>query len=161
MIAALLANWKAVVEVVAALALAAVVAWFPRHEREIGRQQQVAVQAQLAAAQVVKNQEVQDRAKELTDQAVAQYKATLAAGPSSSAPHVRVCVPAASSAVVPAAAGAGPVDHGTAAGPAVVAQPGADIGPATDKRFADEDAQIEALQSYVRACQDAGICRRQ
>lgn len=151
-------SLKTYLELAAAAMLLAVVAWYPHHEREVGKQQLLAQQAAVNAATAVHNQEVEDRAKVLADQSVSQFKATLAAPPAADAPHVRMCQPAANAKLVQNDASAGPVDHAAVPGTAMVE--GRDIGPPTDQKFQQLDSQVKALQGYISACQQAGICKQ-
>jgi hypothetical protein len=113
---------------------------------------------ELADAQQKHALELVTMAKEASDQAVAQYKATVAA-PDTGAPVVRLCrqaVPSAST--VRPDAGAGPHPDDKAGQPSVVSGP--DIGRDIDERFRDDDALIIALQTYIATCQAQGFCAK-
>lgn len=86
---------------------------------------------------------------------VAALRAQLAAAPAAAAPHVRLCIPS-SAPHVPAVHSAGPPPPSPPAEPTVV--PGPDVGPVLDKRYADDDARVAALQSYIEACIASGRC---
>lgn len=139
--------------------------WYTYHERQVGEATIEAADQRAAAAQLVHNQEIETRAKTLTDAAVAAYKATVAAPPAGDAPHL-VCVsPAPDRGPVPAHAGASGGAHGAAAVSGdrppdheSSVERAVDIGPALDKLHQDADAQVTALQAYIRACQAARIC---
>ena len=144
--------------------------WYTGHERAVEHAKDLQKDAALAYAQVAHNEEVEARAKQLTDAAASTYRTELAAPPAADAPHVwvRECAaPAANS--VPADAGSRRHTAAAPDGPAAVASgpsddavvfadSGRDIGAAVDKMFADDDAEITALQAYVKACVAAGIC---
>lgn len=141
---------------------------FVRHERAIGAAAVQAADARAAQLQSVHAGEVEARATQLNTAALATFNAVVASAPAADAPAVLVCQPA------PAARDPVPGDAsprgGANASPAVSAdlapvdestvEHPVDIGPATDKLFEDTDAEITALQAYVKACQTAGICQK-
>jgi hypothetical protein len=148
----------------AILVLLTAFGWYTLHERQIGARNIEAADQRVVNAALIHNQEVETRAKTLTDAAVAQYKATLAAPPADDAPHL-LCDTTPDRGPVPQDASARGRDHGSAAVPVSRApdhessvEHAIDLGPALDKLHQDADAQVTALQTYIRACQAAGIC---
>ena len=148
-------------------ALLAGFGWYTYHERQIGEAQVEAADQRVAAAQLVHDEEIEIRAKTLTDAAVAAYKATVVAPPASDAPHLLCLSPAPDRGPVPTNAGnrslahaatdvpgAGPPDHESSVEHAI------DLGPALDKLHQDSDAEVTALQAYIRACQGASLCAK-
>lgn len=89
------------------------------------------------------------------NQQISVLKSQLAAAPAPDAPHIRLCIPTGTT-HVPAVHSAGSSPPGPANQPAVVQGP--DIGPVLDKRFADDDSRVRALQTYVTACIASGRC---
>lgn len=134
--------------------------WYTYHERGIQHTKDLAADAALANAQIVNNQKVEALAQVKANTAIDAYKAALAAAPAPDAPHVRLCPRAAAASPVPANGGPGPVAdekaNDASAGPS---DNGTDIGPPLDKLHEDGDAWVIALQAYVQACVDAGICK--
>jgi len=139
-------------------------ATFVMHERGIGRKQEAAAQQKLAAALIIHKQEVESRAQVLANQIAANLAAKYAAELADPI-HVRVCkyAPQPSSSL-PADGGTGHAADGPPEPRVPVAQgsegEGTDIGPLTQKHLRDADAQIEALQEYIRVCQKEGICQK-
>jgi hypothetical protein len=144
-------------------ALLAGFTWYTFHERAVGQAHIKAADRRVQQAALIHNQEVETRAKTLTDAAVAAYKATVAAPAAADAPHLLCVAPGPDH--VPAHAGdrprahaavdvsdTRPADHESSVEHAV------DIGPVLDKLHEDADAEVKALQAYVSACQAAGIC---
>lgn len=142
--------------------------YFVRHERSIGAAAVVAADARAASAQLVHDADVESKAKQLVAASTAIYNDTLRNGPAPDAPSVLVCQrPPTDSGPMP---GDASPRRGVHAGAAVstdlapvsestVEHP-IDIGPATDKQFQDADAEITALQAYIRACQTEGMCAK-
>ena len=83
------------VTLAAVIALALTVLWFRDHERAIQHAADVAADQRVEATQMIHNEEVEARAKVLTDNAVAAYKAEHAAPPAADAPSVVCTLPAA------------------------------------------------------------------
>lgn len=143
-------------------------AYLIHHERTIGAQRVQAADQKAAQAQEVHNAEIESRAKALVSGSALAYKAALSSPPASDAPTVLVCSqPATASDTVPGNASSRPLRHGEPAVPEPMAPVGeqtvehaVDIGPETDQRFHTADAQVTALQAYIRACQEAGICAK-
>lgn len=107
--------------------------------------------AELVQAQTVHKQEVEDRAKQLSKTQVDELKAQLEAKPAPDAPHL-VCLrnntrESSGGSVRQATAGRSSSSP-TEEQPKVV-QEAHDYGPDIDKRFADDDALIKALQERV------------
>ena len=139
----------------AAIFIALFFAW-GLHEREMGKTIAEQAAQRVAMAQVIHDTEVNARAHEIAQRQVQKYKAVLAARPSRHAPHVWVCNNHDGTAPVPAVPGTGSGDHAPPTQPAVVSR--LDIGPPIDHRLAVVDAEITALQAYIRGCQKAGRC---
>jgi hypothetical protein len=132
---------------------------FVSHERSIGEQKIEVADAALAAKQIELNTEKETHAQDVINTATEVYKNTLAAAPAPDAPHVFVCDRATApsgSAVRPGASAGSSVDAGTH----VPEESSVDIGPGLDTIGRDADAQVIALQSYIRACQAAGACKK-
>jgi hypothetical protein len=140
---------------------------YTHHERQVGRDQIEAANDKVARAQEIHNDEVEFAAKAHTDAALAIYRSTLASSPSVDAPHVWVRDYEGGACSVRGDAASGPV----ADGGAIVSTAGTpdhestveharDIGPSLDKLLEDADAQVVALQEYIHACQDEGVCTR-
>jgi hypothetical protein len=112
--------------------------------------------ARVVAAQVIHNEEVNQRAQSAIQAAEDRFR-TLYAIPPIAPIHVSVCN----------APGPGPIRDDAPAtergdGTPAVSQavgPVRDIGPATDKLLEQADAQIELLQAYINECVKQGICR--
>lgn len=152
-------SWKFYLEGAAALAVAVYLSWFLHHERQIGRDQVTAAQNAVVAAKKVTNAKIEQLAQDRIAQALAQYRAANAASVVNPV-HVSVCTLASprGSSTPGSHAGAGrgpndPADVQEAVGPVHT-----DIGPYTDNLLDRADAQVEYLQSYIRACQEKGIC---
>lgn len=125
-----------------------------------GEQIKIDADNRVVAAQTIHNAEVETRAKTLSEQSIKTLKDSLAKAPAADAPHVMCSVRNAprSSGSMPQAAGNRPDTSSTAEQPTVVSGVHeVDIGPDIDKRFADADALIKALQERVTA--DAEVCR--
>lgn len=143
-----------------AIGLALVIAaglWYRSHLIDIGEDRIKAKDAEIVAAQQIHNQEVERRAEVLTATQIGELKAKLAAPAATDAPRLE-CVSnrPRSPREVPHDASAGPDPHAATEQPGVVPQP-RDFGPAIDKRFADDDALIKALQDRIAA--EVGVCR--
>lgn len=138
---------------------------YTHHERVVGEQKIEAADAKAARAQDIHNIEVEARAKTLADTAAAIYKRELAAPPAPDAPHLWVRDDSSCASSVPSDANNRP---GADASPDVSAartpadestvEHATDIGPSLDKLLGDADAEVTALQEYVKACQEAGLC---
>lgn len=154
-------EWKFIAEGVAALLLAAYISWFLHHERQIGRDEVTAAQAKVVAAQKVTNAKIEALAQSRIDAALAQYRTAMAA-PVVNPIHVSVCNHPGGG--TPGShAGAGSGSHASADVPEAVGPVHAadlDIGPYTDNLLDGAEDQINYLQSYVKACQEKGICAR-
>lgn len=153
-------SWKFYLEGAAVIAAAVYISWFLHHERQIGRDEVTAAQNAAVAAQKVTNAKIEQLAQDRIDQALTRYR-TANAAPVVDPIHVSVCTPAnsrgGSSARGDASASAG--SHGSAGiQEAVGPVHAADIGPYTDNLLDAADDQIVYLQSYIRACQEKGIC---
>lgn len=130
---------------------------FVHHERSIGEQKIETADAVLAAKQIELNTEKETHAQDVINTATNVYKNTLAAAPAADAPHVFVCDRATGgSAVRPDASAGSSADAGTH----VPEESSVDIGPGLDTVGRDADAQVIALQTYIRACQAAGACKK-
>lgn len=151
-------NWKFILEGVAALAVAVYISWFLHHERQIGRDEVTAAQNAVVAAKKVTNAKIETLAQARIDAALAQYRSALAA-PTVNPVHVGVCNHAGSSGTIGSHAGAGlGADAGADVQEAVGPVHDTDIGPYTDNLLDAAEDQIVYLQSYIRACQEKGIC---
>lgn len=137
---------KAYVDIAAAIIVLLFLAWVFRE----GEKRIEAADARVVAAQVIHNEEVNQRAESAIQAAQDHFRA-LYASPPIAPVHVSVCN----------APGPGPLSSPSAdiAGadaaadvPAAVGQV-RDIGPETDHLFDQADAQIEALQAIIRAQQ--------
>lgn len=147
---------RLIIVICALFAIGGFASWYTVHERSIGVAKCEAKNAALVAAQKVHNEEVERRAEVIAAQQIGELKAKLAASPAADAPHLR-CLrnDARSAGAVPKDVGPGPDTHAAPEQPAVVSQP--DYGPAIDKRFADDDAIIKALQDRIAS--EIGVCR--
>lgn len=146
----------------AAVAVIAVMAflWYRHSLIEQGVQQQQDADAKVAAAQIIHNTEVESRAKTLAEMQLAALKTTLAAPPSSDAPHLSCVSSRPRSRAVPKDAGPSTGTNPATEQPAVVeavSEGTWDIGPDVDKRFRDDDALISALQARIEL--EVGVCR--
>lgn len=131
---------------------------FVHHERSIGEQKIETADAALAAKQIELNTEKETHAQDVINTATEVYKNTLAAAPAPDAPHVFVCDRATTGAsTVRADASAG---SGADAAAHVPEESSVDIGPGLDTVGRDADAQVIALQAYIRSCQAAGACKK-
>jgi hypothetical protein len=146
-----------------ALSLAGGFWWYTDHVEGIQHAKDAAADKRLADAQIVHSEEVEARAKVLTNEALSTFKAALAAPPAVDAPHVLVCPRTPAPRAVPANGGARPAAHAEAgvpaAGPADNEPAERDVGPPLDKLYEDADAWIVALQNYITDCIAAGICK--
>lgn len=121
--------------------------WWVYHE---GEKRIEDADARVVAAQVIHNEEVNQRAQSAIQAAEERYR-TLYAHPPIAPVHVSVCnTPGPGPLSGPAADSAG-ADAASDV-PAAVGQ-ARDIGPATDHILDQADAQIEALQAIIRAQQ--------
>ena len=116
-----------------------------------GEAKVTAKDAEVVAAKMIHNQKVEDRAKDLSSKQVEELKKQLEAPPAVDAPHL-VCLrnnPAkTSSSTVHETSSSRSSAPSTTEQPTVVQEQ--DFGPDIDKRFADDDAMIKALQDRVR-----------
>jgi hypothetical protein len=143
--------------IVAALLVA--IGWFAWHERAIV----YAADAKVVAAKEIHDIEVEDAAKDRVADALRQFQASHSA-PAAPAPAI-VCTAAAPRAgAVPSHGGAPAGSHGAPAVPEESTgpshAPGFDPAPAVIQDGADADAQIELLQSIIRAYQAAGAVKK-
>jgi hypothetical protein len=149
----------------AAAAVALVIGFsvYTHKQREIGRQEIIAKDAEIVRAKEIKNAEVEARAAAIVEIRLAEYKASIALPVAN--PHVvRVCPPAARrSDSRQADAGAATRDHGAGGLPAALdpgaEAPGTDIGPFTETLLRDATARVAVLQEYIRTCQREGFCK--
>jgi hypothetical protein len=149
----------------AAVAIIAVIGFsvYTHQQREIGRQQIIAKDAELVHAKEIKDAEVEARAAVLVERALADYKANIAK-PVADAHVVRVCQPAARRPDQgPKDGRPAPGDHGAGGLPGDVvgedALPGRDIGQATETILRDATERVRVLQEYIRECQRSGVCK--
>jgi hypothetical protein len=140
---------------------------YSHHERVIGEQKVERADAKAVNAQIIHNTEVEARAKTLADTAAAIYKFESSLPPAVDAPHLWVRSDASCDSPVPADVGTrsgadGSSDVSAARTPAddSTVEHAVDIGPSLDKLLQDADAEVRALQEYVRSCQDEGVCKR-
>lgn len=149
----------------AAVAVAAVVGFsvYTHQQREIGRKEIIAKDAEIVHAKEIKDAEVEARAAALTEARFVAYKQSIAQPVAD--PHVlRVCPPAARRPVQgPQDAGTQSVDHAAGGLPGAMAGenalPGRDIGQATEDTLRDATEHVKVLQDYIRECQRAGVCK--
>lgn len=131
---------------------------FAIHERAAQHKKDVAVQVEATQKQAVKVKEVETHAKSEVQNDMEEYHKAVAAHPASDAPHI-VCARPGKQLL--ADAGAGPVGPPKPAVPTAGTKDSGqfDPGPALDKLHQNADAQVKALQAYIKACQEAKICR--
>lgn len=148
----------------AAVAVVAIVGFsiYTHHQREVGRQEIIAKDAQIVHAKEIKDAEVEARAVALTEARFAEYKKNTAQPVAD--PHVlRVCQPSRRPVKGPQDAGPQSVDHAAGGLPGAVAGgdalPGLDIGQATETILRDATEHVRVLQDYIRECQHAGVCK--
>lgn len=148
----------------AAVAVVAIVGFsiYTHHQREVGRQEIVAKDAQIVHAKEIKDAEVEARAAALTEARFAEYKKNTAQPVVD--PHIlRVCEPSRRPVKRPQDAAPQSGDHGTSGLPGDVAGedalPGRDIGQATETILRDATERVRVLQDYIRECQRTGVCK--
>jgi heme exporter protein D len=160
-------TWLAQYEIYlwAALAVALIVLGVitVHHLEQIGVDKEKAAEAKVLAAQQIHKDEVEQRAKELTDANDISLRKALGAPVPSDALTVRMC-----NATIPitlppdGAAGAGS-DSNPFAVPRPVAgnggSQGIDIGPDTEALFAKADGEIAYWRAYYATCKDLKVCR--
>lgn len=147
------------------VAMLIVLGVFTSHERNVGREQIEAADAKVAQAQSIHNTEVEARAKAITQADAIVYHHVLAAPPAVDAPHVWLHDDSSCASPVPANVSAGPaidakadVPTTGASGDESTVEHARDIGPSLDKLLQDADSEVTALQEYILACQDEGVC---
>ena len=142
----------------AIFALATVLAVFAHHERDVQAAKDTAADIKLADAKIVHDQEVTHAAQTQVAAAVAQYAAAVAAPPVP-APRLVCHADAPGSRPVHTDGGAPTGGDAPKPAPAEAAQ-GFDPAPAVLADGRDAEAQIALLQSYVKTCQDKGLCAK-
>jgi hypothetical protein len=157
-----LAPYRTYLEIAAALIVLGAFWWWSAHEKAMGEQRVKEKDAQIVAARIVHNREVESRAQIIAAEQVGELKTKLAQAPAADAPKLvcaRVRSDTRSTDAVRKDAGPGPGLDAAAEQPGLVSRPSAsyDFGPEIDKRFADDDALIKALQERIAA--EAGVCR--
>jgi cytoskeletal protein RodZ len=165
---ALFAQYRLYIEIIAIIALVGGAAlWWNHHnakQQAIGEERIKAKDAEVVAAKKIHNAEVERRAEVIAAKQIGDLKAQYAKPPASDAPHL-VCPRLRPNESTPSAstvrqdAGSGPVADAASQQPAMVSQPSqsTDYGPDIDKRFADDDALILALQQRIEG--ERGVCR--
>lgn len=140
-------------------AILACVGLYTYHERGIGAAHEKAAVAKAVAKQDATIQKVVSHANSEIAQAATVADSVLAHPAPPDSPHVWLCdqAPAASPRPVQAPRSTSPAVHVPAE--STVEHP-RDVGPALDIIGRDADAEIAYLQSYIRACQDAGYCSK-
>jgi len=156
------AEYKVVVYAITVLFLVLAFGIYTCRVEQRGEDKVNAKNAELVAAQVIHNTEVETRAQTLAATQIATLKAQLAAPVAIDAPSLIVREPSVCSGPVGKDAGSGSATNAAAPQPAVVprsseASEGVDLGPEIDKRFADDDALISALQQRIE--DERGVCR--
>lgn len=150
---------KLYAELAAALAICALIMWGIHHLREQGREEVRAADMRAEQAAIIHKSEVEALARARAGVIVNELQASLVAPPPDDALTVRVCRPTDSpDNDMSTNAVTGQTAHeetGLSAGVA-----GHDIGPSTEQLLVRANAQVKALQSYIAACQEAGICEK-
>lgn len=163
MIKAWLAQYEIYLWAALAVALIILGVITVHHLEQIGVDKEKAAEAKVLAAQQVHKDEVEQRAKELTDANDISLRKTLGAAAPSDAFTVRVCN-AATPIAVSADGGTGPgSDDNPFALPRPVAShgqsQGVDIGPDTESLFSKADGEIAYWRAYYATCKDLKVCR--
>jgi hypothetical protein len=132
--------------------------YYTHHERVIGAQKIEAADKAAAQKQAATVAKVEDNARTELQSATQAYAAAMDAA-HAPAPKL-VCYSAApNSGRVPGHAGTSGSGNGTPSVPAESSVP-FDPAPAILDNDKQADAQVALLQSYIRACQSAGICAK-
>lgn len=151
---------KLYAELIAVLAFAAFITWGVHHLREQGRQEILAANARADAAAVIHKAEVEALVHMRYGAIINELEKSRTAPPPADALSVRVCKPGTPlPGHLPANGSPRPPADGTA-GLSAGVEEGRDIGPFTEQLLKRANAQVKALQEYVRTCQEAGICRK-
>lgn len=153
-------QFKLYAEIAAVIGFAILVAWFTHKQREVGRQQVQAANAVAEQNAIINKVELEALARMRAGVIVNELQASRVAPAPSDALSVRVCKPGTGlpSNVRTDGGSRGPSD-GEAGLSSGVAE-GRDIGPETEQILARANAQVKALQDYIRACQEAGACAK-
>lgn len=128
--------------------------WYRGKLIQEGEDKVKAKDAALVAAKIVHNQEVEDRAKSLSEKQIEELKKQLGGPPAPDAPHL-VCLSSVSNKRSSSSSSEASSSRSSASStpeqPAVVPESveTKDYGAEIDKRFADDDAVIKALQERV------------
>jgi hypothetical protein len=131
---------------------------FVRHERAVGRNAAVAVQAAAAADQAKRAAVKTAVGSTNSTHAEVRYVSTINAVIPDS-PHLLVLDGTAAAAACAVSVSDGATD-GTPAAESSVEHP-RDVGPALDKIGRDSDAQVTYLQDILRSCITIGACKLQ
>lgn len=137
-------------------ALLALFGVYTVHERHIGEQKIETADARVVSAEKARDQAIQATALSEINVSVQKYQAAVTA-PTVSVPSI-VCH-AALSGAVSGAAGSPGTGHDSSD---VSESTGPDFDPAQHvlEVGRQADAQVTLLQDYVRACQQAGLCKK-
>jgi hypothetical protein len=139
------------------VALIGAFAYYTHHERVVGAQKVVAANVVAAQKQAAAVAKVESSAKAEIQSATQAYASAVAAA-SLPAPSL-VCHSTAASRSVPGHAGPSSGGNGISSVPAESSVP-FDPAPGVLDNDKQADSQVRLLQSYIRACQAAGLCSK-
>lgn len=140
------------------VALIGAFAYYTHHERAVGAQQIVAADTRAAQKQAAAVAKVESSAKVEVQNATQAYAAAISAA-HVPAPHIVCYGPSAGSRSVPGHASTSGSSNGGASVPEESSVP-FDPAPGILDNDKQADAQVTLLQSYIRACQAAGVCAK-
>lgn len=139
------------------VALVAAFAYYTHHERALGAQTIITLDRAAVAKQAAAVAKVESNASQSISAAQAAYAAAVAARPAPVAGLV--CHLTAPRRAVPHDARATGGGNDTASVPVESTGPAFNPSAGILENDARADAQVTLLQSYVRACQAAGVCK--
>lgn len=136
--------------------------WFVHHERDIGRQEIMAKDAQVVALTNQLNAQKDADAQAIVDAATAVFN-NMSHQPVPPARIVRLCSQPLSGGATGSNGGAAAKPDDSAGLQVTVERPGSEVGfdirPITEHILDTASAEVKALQAYIGACQKEGFCR--